>query len=79
MGIFGWCATGFHCNYEGEWSAPCKGSYRKLIKDVKKRGRKVTETVLVDEMVYCDCPCHAGKAVRKNRKKTTPTKSRRKK
>lgn len=74
MSIFGWCQTGYHCDYEGEWSQPCKGSYRKRIVEKTKRGRKVIEKILVDEVVTCDCPCHTGKPVRKNRKKTTPKK-----
>lgn len=74
MRIFGWCATNFHCDYEGKWSAPCKGEYRRVVKDVRKQGRKTIERVLVDEMVYCECPCHKGepvKPVKKPAKKAT--------
>ena len=78
MRIFGWCNDNFHCDYEGEYSAPCKGSYRKLIKEKTKRGRKVIEKILVDEIVTCDCPCHAGKPVKKT-KTTKKTTTRRKK
>lgn len=77
MSVFGWCASGFHCYYEGEWSAPCKGSYRNVVKDIKKRGRKVIETIVVDEIVNCDCPCHRGEPVVE--KKPTETKRRKKK
>lgn len=63
MKIFGWCSDGFHADYTGEWSAPCKGTYRRRIVDKKKRGRKVIETVLVDEEIVCECPCHTQEDV----------------
>lgn len=69
MSIFGWCTTGAHEGADLEVQTNCKGSYRKVIKERTKRGRKVTEKILLDEMVYCDCPCHQGKPVG-NKKKT---------
>lgn len=74
MSIFGWCATNFHAHYEGEWSQPCKGQYRKVIKNTQKRGRKTIETVLVDEMVYCDCWCHKPKDEWPKAKRPKPAK-----
>lgn len=72
--IFGWCMSGAHEGADLEFQTPCKGSYRNLVKETTKRGRKVIVKVLVDEMVYCGCPCHSGEPV-----KTTRRPARRKK
>ena len=61
MHIFGWCSDGFHEDYEGEYSAPCKGSYRLVLKDTRKQGRKTVEVTLKDVERTCECPCHSGK------------------
>lgn len=58
MRRFGWCNDGFHADYDGNWSAPCIGSYQRVVKDVKGRGKKKVETVVKNETVYCGCPCH---------------------
>lgn len=62
--MFGWCQQGFHAHYEGEWSKPCPGKYFKIIvHETKKGGRKkkVKDSIVSDEQILCDCPCHGGK------------------
>lgn len=73
MHIFGWCNDGMHEGRELQHGTPCPGRYHKKIVETKKRGRKVIETVLVDEMVYCECLCHTGEwpPKKKTRKKRT--------
>lgn len=60
MLVLGWCNDGFHIDYTGPQSAPCKGSYESLVLGEKGRGSKKTIVTLDRKTVSCECPCHSG-------------------